>query len=86
MNETEYVALIFILKENQKKREENKKSFSKKTRTKMGEHKKKTGKNCGSIQEEWWKGEADRFAGYKRRRALIFGPKENQKKGEEKKN
>ena len=28
MNETEYVALIFILKENQKKGKENKKNYS----------------------------------------------------------
>ena len=56
MNETEYVALIFILKENQKKREENKKSFSKKTRTKMGEHKKKLEKTAALFRKSGERG------------------------------
>ena len=72
MNETECVALIFILKENQSKNKRRKKTEEEKT----------AGLFRKMNETEWWKGEADRFAGYKRKKALIFGLKENDKENE----
>ena len=58
MNETEYVALIFILKENQKKGKENKKNYSqRKPKQKWEKIKKNENKIAGLFRKmnetEW---------------------------------
>ena len=49
MNETEYVALIFILKENQKKGKENKKNYSQRKPEQKWENIKKNWKKTAAL-------------------------------------
>ena len=52
MNETERVALFFILKENQKKGRKIKNHSQRKPEQKWGGEKKRLNKKCVSIQED----------------------------------